>query len=55
MVTLDVYSKYIKIIHKIFIKYIVPILQVYSSLSKLFYYTFKNITNDIYNYLYYIY
>jgi len=31
MVTLDVYFEYIKILHKMFTKYIVPILQVYPS------------------------
>jgi len=31
MVTLDVYFEYIKVLRKIFTKYIVPILQVYTS------------------------
>ncbi len=31
MVTLDIYFEYMKILCKIFIKYIVPILQVYPS------------------------
>jgi len=31
MVTLNIYFEYIKILHKIFTKHIVPILQVYPS------------------------
>jgi hypothetical protein len=50
-VTLDVYFEYIKIQHKIFTKYIMPILQIYPSY---FIIHKKMITNDIYNYLDYI-
>jgi hypothetical protein len=46
MVTLYAYFEYIKILHKIFTKYIVPILQVYTSYFIL---TFKIITNEICN------
>ncbi len=31
MVTLNIYFEYIKILHKIFTKHIVPVLQVYPS------------------------
>ncbi len=51
MVTLvNVYFEYIRILCKIFIKYIVPILQVYPSHLII---VLKIITNDIYYYLYY--
>jgi hypothetical protein len=46
MVTLYVYLEYIKILHKIFTKYIMPILQVYPNY---FIILLKIITNDIYN------
>jgi len=50
MVTLiNVYFEYIKILCKIFTKYIVPILQVYPNHFIIF---LKIITNDIYYYLY---
>jgi len=48
MVTLNsVYFEYIKILCKIFAKYIVPILQVYPNHLIIF---FKIITNDVYYY-----
>jgi hypothetical protein len=50
MVTLDVYFEYIKIIHKMFITYIMPILQVYPSYFIIY---FKIITNENYYYFYY--
>jgi hypothetical protein len=50
MVTLiNIYFEYIKILYKIFTKYIVHILQVYPNHLIII---FKIITNDIYYYLY---
>jgi len=50
MVTIiNVYFEYIKIVCKIFIKYIVPILQVYPNQRIIL---LKFITNEIYYYLY---
>ncbi len=51
MVTLGVYFEYIEIQCKIFIKYILPILQVYPNYLIIL---LKIITNDTYYYLYYI-
>jgi hypothetical protein len=48
---LNVYFEYIKLLHKIFVQYILPILQVHPN------YFIKNLkitTKAIYNYLYYI-
>jgi len=52
MVTLNGISiEHIKIICKIFVKYTMPILQIYPNHLIIF---LKIITNEIYNYLYYI-
>ncbi len=53
VVTLNgIYFEYIKIICKIFAKYIVPMLQVYPNHFIIF---LKIITNDIYYYIIYLY
>jgi hypothetical protein len=49
--TLNIYFEYIKFLHKIFPKYIVPISQLHPSY---FIILFKIITKDIYKYLYHI-
>ncbi len=55
MVTLNgIYYEYIKIVHKIFVKYIVPILQVYPYHFIIYLKFIKNIYY-YYNYYYYYY
>lgn len=49
--TLNIYFEYIKLLHKILVKYTMPILQVYQTY---FIIILKIITNHIYNYLHYI-
>jgi len=49
MVTLGIYFEYIKILRKIFTKYIVPILKLYLNY---FIILLKIITNDIFNIMY---
>jgi len=51
IVTLYIYIKYIKLLHKIFVKHIVPSLQIHPNY---FIIILKIITKDIYNYMYYI-
>ncbi len=49
--TLNVYFEYSKFLHKIFLKYVVPISQLHPNY---FIILLKIITKDIYNYLSYI-